>query len=100
MILNKLKIEKTKNSKINQTNFKNLEFGKTFSDHMLLVTYKNNQWQAPEILPFQNLSMSPASAVLHYGQSIFEGMKAYRGHNNEILVFRPEAHYHRMNVIL
>jgi branched-chain amino acid aminotransferase len=99
MISNKLKIEieKIKNSKISQTDFKNLEFGATYSDHMLVVDYKDNQWQTPKIIPFQNLSMSPATSVLHYGQEIFEGMKAYRGDNNEILIFRPEAHIKRLN---
>lgn len=94
----KIEIERTKNSKLQQTDFKNLEFGATYSDHMLVVDYKNNQWSSPKIIPFQNISMSPASSVLHYGQSIFEGMKAYRGANNEIIVFRPDAHVKRMNI--
>ena len=99
MISNKLKIEieKVKNSKFSQTDFKNLEFGATYSDHMLVVDYQNKQWSAPKIVPFRNLSMSPATSILHYGQSIFEGMKAYRGDNNDILIFRPEAHSKRMN---
>jgi branched-chain amino acid aminotransferase len=99
MISNKLKIEieKVKNSKISEIDFQNLEFGATYADHMLVADFKNKEWGAPKIVPFQNISMSPATSVLHYGQSIFEGMKAYRGDNNEILIFRPEAHVKRMN---
>lgn len=99
MISNKLKIEieKVKNSKITEIDFQNLEFGATYADHMLVADFKNKEWANPKIVPFQNISMSPATSVLHYGQSIFEGMKAYRGDNNEILIFRPEAHLKRIN---
>jgi branched-chain amino acid aminotransferase len=93
----KIDIEKVKNSKINEIDFKNLEFGATYSDHMLVADYKNKEWSSPKIIPFQNISMSPATSVLHYGQTIFEGMKAYRGENNDILIFRPDAHIKRMN---
>jgi branched-chain amino acid aminotransferase len=93
-----INIEKIKKSKIKEIDFKNLEFGATYADHMLVADYKNNEWVEPKITPFQNLSMSPAASVLHYGQSIFEGMKAYRGDNGDILLFRPDAHHKRMNV--
>lgn len=90
-------IEKTKNSKLNQTDFSNLEFGAVYSDHMFVVDYKGGTWNNPIITPFQNIAMSPAVSVLHYGQSIFEGMKAYRGNNGDILIFRPKAHQERLN---
>jgi branched-chain amino acid aminotransferase len=90
-------IEKTKKSRISETDFHNLEFGSVYSDHMFMIEYKNNQWVKPKIMPFQNISMSPASSVLHYGQSIFEGMKAYRGHHGEILIYRPLTHHKRLN---
>ena len=99
MISNKLKIEieQVKHSKIQEIDFKNLEFGATYADHMLVADYINKEWSSPKIVPFQNISMSPASSVLHYGQTIFEGMKAYRADNNDILIFRPDAHIKRMN---
>src|SRR5436309_2108754 len=90
-------IEKGQKSKLKETDFHNLEFGATYSDHMFVVDYINNEWVKPRIIPFQNFSMSPAAAVLHYGQSIFEGLKAYHGNNNDILVYRPEAHQQRLN---
>jgi branched-chain amino acid aminotransferase len=90
-------IEKSKKSRISETDFHNLEFGAVYSDHMFMIEYKNNQWAKPKIMPFQNISMSPASSVLHYGQSIFEGMKAYRGHHGEILIYRPLSHHKRLN---
>lgn len=90
-------VEKTKNSKISETNFDELEFGSVYADHMFVADYKNGEWVNPRIVPFQNLSMSPATSVLHYGQSIFEGMKAYKNEKNEILIFRPEAHAKRLN---
>ncbi|HEY8399718.1 MAG TPA: branched-chain amino acid aminotransferase [Cytophagaceae bacterium] len=90
-------IEKTSHSRISQTDFSNLEFGAKYSDHMFIVDYKNNEWQDAKIIPFQNLSMSPATSVLHYGQTVFEGLKAYRGENNSILLFRPLDHARRLN---
>ncbi|MFL5729996.1 MAG: branched-chain amino acid aminotransferase [Cytophagaceae bacterium] len=93
-----IEIEKAQKSKLKETDFNNLEFGATYSDHMFIADYKNNEWVKPRIVPFQNFSMSPASAVLHYGQSIFEGLKAYHGENHEVLVYRPQAHQKRLNV--
>jgi branched-chain amino acid aminotransferase len=92
-----IEIEKGQRSKLKETDFHNLEFGATYSDHMFVVDYVHNEWIKPRIIPFQNFSMSPAAAVLHYGQSIFEGLKAYHGDNNEILVYRPHAHQKRLN---
>lgn len=85
-----IKATRTAESKINQVDWENLPFGKVFSDHMLIMDYKDGAWQQPEILPFQNMSMHPAISALHYGQSVFEGMKAYRSHTGEVLIFRPE----------
>ncbi|TAH27697.1 MAG: branched-chain amino acid aminotransferase [Cytophagales bacterium] len=93
----KIEIEKSKSSRLASTDFEHLEFGAVYSDHMFTVDFKDEEWKNPLILPFQNLSMSPATAALHYGQTIFEGLKAFRGNNNEILVFRPQAHCRRMN---
>ena len=92
-----IEIEKASKSRLSETDFSNLEFGAVYADHMFVVDYKKSNWGNPKITPFQNVTMSPATSVLHYGQTVFEGMKAYRGGNGDILVFRPEAHIKRLN---
>jgi branched-chain amino acid aminotransferase len=92
-----ISIEKTTRSRISETDFSHLEFGAVYSDHMFVSDYKKSQWSNAKIVPFQNVTMSPATSVLHYGQSVFEGMKAYKADNGDILIFRPEAHIKRMN---
>lgn len=69
-------IKLTNNSGLDQLDWDNLPFGKVFSDHMFSMRYENGEWQQPKIIPFQDIKMSPATSVLHYGQSCFEGMKA------------------------
>ncbi|MDE0470970.1 MAG: branched-chain amino acid aminotransferase, partial [Ekhidna sp.] len=71
-------------------------FGKDFSDHMFVADYKNGEWQNLKITPYQDFAISPASATLHYAQSIFEGLKAHKNKNGEILVFRPDANAKRL----
>jgi len=92
-----MKVTKTHKSRLNTTDFSNLRFGTVFSDHMLVCNYKNGAWGRPEILPYGPFSISPGVQVLHYGQSIFEGMKAFKNSNNEILLFRKEANFNRLN---
>ncbi|HEY5748361.1 MAG TPA: branched-chain amino acid aminotransferase [Chryseolinea sp.] len=84
-------------SRISEVDFNNLEFGKYISDHMLMVDYVNGKWQEPSILPFGDIMMSPAMLSLHYGQSVFEGMKAFRNKNGDICIFRPQKHSDRLN---
>ena len=84
-------------SRISEVDFNNLEFGKYISDHMLMVDYVNDKWQEPSILPFGDIMMSPAMLSLHYGQSVFEGMKAFRNKNGDICIFRPQKHSERLN---
>ena len=75
-----------------------LGFGRVFTDHMFMVEWsKNRGWHDAEIVPFANLSIHPASTVLHYGAEIFEGMKAYRKADGSIQMFRPEENFKRMN---
>jgi branched-chain amino acid aminotransferase len=75
-----------------------LVFGKTFSDHMFITKYQSGRgWQDARIAPYENLSLDPAAMVLHYGQGIFEGLKAYRWHNGDIYLFRPEKNMERLN---
>jgi len=92
-----ISVEKVKQSRISQTDFSNLEFGAVYSDHMLVSDYGNNAWNNTRIIPFGPITMSPASSVLHYGQTIFEGMKAYRAKNGDVLIFRMDAHIARLN---
>jgi branched-chain amino acid aminotransferase len=92
-----MKITKTKDSRLSTTDFTDLPFGRVFSDHMLVCNYRNGAWQDSEILPYGPISMNPGSQVLHYGQSIFEGMKAFKNSNNEVLFFRRDENFKRLN---
>jgi branched-chain amino acid aminotransferase len=92
-----IKIQKTPNSKLDKIDFENLKFGQTFSDHMFVMDYIDGKWQQPEIMPFQNMTMSPASLVIHYGQSIFEGLKAFKNEEGRFGLFRPDLNIKRMN---
>lgn len=91
-----IQITETQASKLPEIDFDNLAFGKTFSDHMFIADYKNGEWTDLRITPYQNLSVSPANATLHYAQSIFEGLKAHKADNGDILIFRPEANAKRL----
>lgn len=93
-----LTIEKVKESRINQIDFSNLVFGRNFSDHMFFCHYKDGQWQQPQIKPYAPLTLEPSASVFHYGQAIFEGMKAYKDDDGDIFLFRPEQNYKRMNL--
>lgn len=84
-------------SKIDSVDFNNLVFGKTFTDHMLICHYKEGQWQTPEIKPYQPLTLDPSASVLHYGQAIFEGMKAFKDNQGKVWLFRPDENYRRFN---
>ncbi|MEZ4883893.1 MAG: branched-chain amino acid aminotransferase [Chitinophagales bacterium] len=91
-------IIRAKKSRISEVDFHNIPFGRIFSDHIFVVDYKDGQWQKPQIRPFDNMSISPACSALHYGQSIFEGMKANLDESTgEVLLFRPEKNAERLN---
>lgn len=90
-------IKKIENSRINQVDFNNLVFGNEFTDYMFECDYKNGSWENPTIKPFGNLSVSPAAKVFHYGQAVFEGMKAYKDDNDKVWLFRPEDNFNRIN---
>src|SRR6476620_10044855 len=83
-------------SRISEVDFGNLEFGKYVSDHMFMCDYEKGEWQQPRIIPFGDISLSPTALVLHYGQSLFEGMKAFRMQDDKICLFRPKKHYQRL----
>lgn len=93
----KIDIQRTKASKLPETDMEQIKFGRVFSDHMFVMDYADGEWRAPGIVPFAPLQMSPACSVLHYGQSIFEGLKAYRGSDGRVSIFRPQANIARMN---
>lgn len=92
-----IKIEKAATSKLAQVDFDNIPFGRTFSDHMLVAEYYDGKWQTATIKPYGNLSLSPATSCLHYGQAIFEGMKAHRTADGKIALFRPDENIARFN---
>lgn len=93
-----IKITKTAKTKINEVDFNNLSFGSVFSDHMLVCDYKNGKWNAPEVVPYQPITLDPSAKIFHYGQSIFEGMKAYKDENDDVFLFRPLDNFRRLNI--
>lgn len=92
-----IKITKCQSSKINEVDFENLVFGNIFTDHILICDYKDGVWQQPEIVPYAPFLMDPSSKVFHYGQAIFEGMKAYKDAHDDIWLFRPDQNFDRFN---
>jgi len=91
-------ITKVEKSKLAGISLENVPFGKYFTDHMLEVDYENGQWQKPSIVPYQSLQLSPALAGIHYGQSIFEGVKAYKDQAGNPQLFRPKDNFKRFNI--
>ncbi|HQW02910.1 MAG TPA: branched-chain amino acid aminotransferase [Saprospiraceae bacterium] len=92
-----LTIHHAKESRVANVDFHNLPFGKIISDHMFEIDYDGKQWVNPRISPVEKMSIHPMNMALHYGQSIFEGMKASRSKDGTPLLFRPELHAKRMN---
>ena len=92
-----MEIVLTKNSKIKNVDFENLEFGKIFTDHLFVCKYTNNNWGTGKIMPYDNFLISPSARVFHYGQAIFEGMKCYRSDNDSLILFRPDENFKRFN---
>ncbi|MDA9575816.1 branched-chain amino acid aminotransferase [Flavobacteriaceae bacterium] len=90
-------IEKVKESKAKHLDFNDIPLGRTFTDHMFLCTYENGAWQTPKIVPMGALTTHPAAMALHYGQAIFEGMKATIDANGTPMLFRPEQNAKRLN---
>lgn len=95
---NNITVEKAAISKIGQIDFDNLAFGSVFTDHMLVCDYKNGAWENPKIVPYQPVTLDPSSKIFHYGQSIFEGMKAYKDKHGDIFLFRPIDNHKRLNI--
>ena len=93
----KFNVSLTENSRLASLDFKNIPFGHVFSDHMFVADYADGEWKNFEIMPFGYLPMHPANLAIHYGQSIFEGMKASKMHDGTPALFRAEMHVHRIN---
>ncbi|GLR17367.1 branched-chain amino acid aminotransferase [Portibacter lacus] len=92
-----IKITKATKSRIDSVDMNNIPFGKVFSDHMFIADYIDGKWTNLEIKPIQNLSLHPSNLALHYGQSVFEGMKASVTKEGVPCLFRPEMHAKRIN---
>lgn len=92
----KIPVQKIKESKIGAVDFEKLEFGKYMSDHMFIAKYSNGQWSSGEIVPYGPMQLSPNMLALHYGQSVFEGMKAFRMNDGKISIFRIQKHFERL----
>lgn len=98
IMTHEIKINKVQHSRINEVDLNNVQFGKVFSDHMVRVDYRDGAWQQPEILPYGNIQFSPAMSSIHYGQAIFEGMKAYKDADGNARLFRPLDNWKRFNI--
>jgi branched-chain amino acid aminotransferase len=91
-------ISRVERSKLQELNLENLPFGKFFSDHMLEADYEKGEWKSVEIKPYQPLLLEPSVAAIHYGQSIFEGIKAYKDRKGNPFIFRPYDNLKRFNI--
>ncbi len=92
-----ISVEKTSQSKIENVDFSNLVFGKVFTDHMFECEFKNGHWQNASIRPYGPLEIDPSAKVFHYGQAVFEGMKAYKDEDGSVFLFRPDENIKRIN---
>lgn len=93
-----INITKVETSKLSEQSLENLPFGRYFTDHMLEADYENGEWKNVEIKPYQPLLLEPSLAALHYGQAIFEGIKAYKDAGGNAFIFRPYDNYKRFNL--
>ncbi len=93
----KISVKRAEATRINEVDFDNLVFGKSFTDHMFECDFKDGEWQNPTIRPYGPLTISPAAKVFHYGQAVFEGMKAYKDESGKVFLFRPEENFKRIN---
>jgi branched-chain amino acid aminotransferase len=96
-LINEIDIVKASTSKISSVDFENLTFGNIFSDHMLICDFKDGAWQKPIIKPYEPFMIDPSAKVFHYGQAIFEGMKAYKDESDDVWMFRPDENFKRFN---
>jgi branched-chain amino acid aminotransferase len=93
-----IRVTRVERSRVADVETEKLAFGHQFTDHMLEVDFRDGQWQRPEIRPYQPLVMDPSLAALHYGQAIFEGIKAYKDRDGKPFIFRPHDNFRRFNI--
>lgn len=94
-----IKIERTKNPKTRPSDESKLGFGNYYTDHMFIMNYDEGQgWHDPRIVPYAPVELDPAAMCLHYGQEVFEGLKAYRCEDGEVRLFRPDKNMARLNL--
>lgn len=96
-IMEKISITKTTNSRLPSLDFNNIPLGRTFTDHMFICDYDNGQWHSPRIVALYDIPTHPAAMALHYGQAIFEGMKATVNPEGDPMLFRPQKNAERLN---
>jgi len=92
-----IQVQKVQKSRVTDVNVNEVPFGKVFTDHMFIADYKDGEWSNFRIIPYQHIEMSYAMSALHYGQAIFEGMKAFRQDNGDVVVFRAKDNWARLN---
>jgi len=92
-----MQVTRTQTSRLEKVDLDNPGFGVTFSDHMFEMNYLDGEWQTPEIVPYGAIEVEPAMSSLHYGQAVFEGMKAFYSEDGDVHLFRPEQHHERFN---
>ncbi len=92
----RIPVFKTSSSRLSELDFDKISFGRLFSDHMFVADYNGEKWTNIRVEPFGRFTMHPASMVLHYGQAIFEGMKAFKNKDGQPILFRPEMHAKRI----
>lgn len=92
-----MRVTKRPTSKIEDVDFNNLDFGAVFTDHMFQCDYVDGAWQEPEIIPYGPLQIEPSAKVFHYGQAVFEGMKAFKDDAGKTWLFRPQENWERIN---
>ncbi len=90
-----MEVTKVSRSRLNEVDFENLEFGRVFSDHMFMSKFTDGAWNSPKIVPYGNIDIAPSLCTLHYGQTVFDGLKAYRTLDGTTALFRPEKYYER-----
>jgi branched-chain amino acid aminotransferase len=93
-----INVQKVEKSKLNSMSLENIPFGKYYTDHMLEADYEDGEWKNIEIKPYQPLLLEPSTAAIHYGQAIFEGIKAYKDPQGNPYIFRPYDNFRRFNV--
>jgi branched-chain amino acid aminotransferase len=93
-----INITRVERSKLNEMSLENIPFGRYYTDHMLEADYENGEWKNIEIKPYQPLLLEPSTAALHYGQAIFEGIKAYKDNDGNAAIFRPYDNFKRFNI--